>query len=142
MIVAESDLTITAQATSQNVINRFAAAARALIDSTDPDDLDEDTLIAGLHDLSDAALERFAMEAVRETVRNGRGDEFNDLDEAGEIPEDAVWRRSSVLEESSCTACINADGEEIESADADLTEIHEGPPETCMCIPFLDTSDL
>jgi hypothetical protein len=138
--MAENDLIITAQAISQNVINRYAAAARSIIDDLDPDELSEDAIIAGLHDLSDAPLERFASEAVRETVRGGRGDEFNDLQDAGEIPEDAVWRRSSVLEPSTCDPCANADGEEIDGPDDDLTAIHEGPPETCMCLPYLDVS--
>jgi hypothetical protein len=87
-------------------------------------------LEAFANDYSGGRLNALADQTTREAVRAGRADEFA----ADPRLADVVWRRSSVLEASTCTPCRLADMTEIPGPDYDVTEICEGA-QMCRCLP-------
>jgi hypothetical protein len=50
-----------------------------------------------------------------------------------------VWRRSALLDEKTCPACFDADGQVVDGPDADLSTICEGQ-DACRCMPVADLS--
>lgn len=145
MPVPKSPLMI-AKMTSTKVVNRYSAAIKAIAEDWGANDIEEqgaDGLINTLHKYSDNALFAIANEAVNMAFHSGRAEGLQEeqqeiLTRTGKQP---VWRRSSVMEKNSCDLCVAADGEEIDGPDDDLSEIHEGPPETCLCIPYADLEE-
>ena len=81
-------------------------------------------------------MDRIAMEAARDAMRDARTDEF----QATGIPADATWRRSALLDQNTCGPCMDADGAEIDGPDDDLSEICEGN-EACRCVPYCDLTE-
>jgi hypothetical protein len=136
----QKSVDLIAEGIAQDVVSRYGQSAERMVTDYADEALTEDDIIDALYGLSDASLDRIAEEGIREAVRAGRGDEFSDLQEAGEIPDGAVWRRSSVLEPSTCDACEEADGEEIDGPDDDLSEICAGGM-ACRCIPYMDLTE-
>jgi hypothetical protein len=133
---------LIAAATAQKVVNFYGGAARNVAEDLTGDDLDEDAIVAALHRYSDRSVEGIAQEAVNMSYRAGRADELSGFGHMMAAQgEDLTWRRSSALEPSSCDSCVDADGEEIDGPDDDLTDIHEGPPESCLCIPYADLEE-
>ena len=117
---------------TSKLTNLYANVLRDAI-ASDPD-IDEDGLISELNDnVSDSRIDSIANMVSRETTRSGRYDSLSQDPRLANM----VWRRSSVLEPGkTCAPCWNASGSEISGPDEDLSEIHEGPAETCLCLPY------
>jgi hypothetical protein len=117
---------------TSKLTNLYANVLRDAV-ASDPD-IDEDGLISELNDnVSDSRIDSIANMVSRETTRSGRYDSLSQDPRLANM----VWRRSSVMEPGkTCAPCWNASGSEISGPDEDLTEIHEGPSETCLCLPY------
>jgi hypothetical protein len=123
---------------TSRVVNVYANVLRDFA-AVEPE-AEEDLFVSYLNShVSESKLDVLADQVSREATRAGRADAFV----VDPRLANAIWRRSSVLEPGkTCPPCWNASGEIIEGPDADLTEIHEGPSETCLCISFADLSSL
>jgi len=127
---------LIAEGTVQEVVNRFAAAARNLANDLEEDEFTDDVFVNALHRLADSNMDRIAAEASRDAMRDARADEFgdagigappdvdlSDICEGGEAcrcmpyadltESPVVWRRSALLDQNTCGPCMNADGAEI-----------------------------
>ena len=121
--------------------NRFANAARNIAEDL-KGDYDPDEFASVLHGYSDSALEQIAQEAVNMAFRSGRSEGLLEMEpEIDRAGVQVTWRRSCVMETNSCESCIDADGEEIDGPEDDLSDIHEGPPETDLCTPYADLDE-
>ena len=134
---------LIARGTAQKMTNLVGQNARNIAEDLTADDImaddAEDLIISALHRYAESKLLNIAQEAVNMAYRAGRADELDDFgDEMAAAGREVVWRRSSALEPSSCEPCVSADGSEIDGPDEDLTEIHEGSPESCLCLPYAD----
>lgn len=134
-----------AEATVQKWINRWQAAARAVIEDMRPDEVaeaDEDAILNRLSDYSDSGTVSVAQEAINMAFRAGRAAGLSMAATAlGQKGDTAAWRRSSVMEDNTCGTCAALDGTRISGPNADLGKEHEGPPETCLCLPYLDLEE-
>ena len=130
---------LIAKATVRKVFNRYQAAARAVAEDQPTEVLaDADVMSAALHGYSDGALENIAREAANTVLRAGRSDGLTALE--AKMGKQLVWRRGSVLEESTCSPCADADGSEIDGPDEDLGLICEGGS-LCRCLPYADVDE-
>jgi hypothetical protein len=130
---AKSISQLVLQATAKYV-NRYADAARHLAADEGADALAEgdDLFVSALHRLADSGTDLIGDQLSRETMRASRADEFA----SDPRLEDAVWRRSSVLEPGrTCDFCWEADGAEIEGPDEDLSQGCAGGL-SCQCLPY------
>lgn len=125
---------LIAKAAVDKVFTRYQQALQSVAEDLDLEDVDEDTLVNALYNYSDVALDGIARETANAILRGGRAD---GLKEAAGFDEDVVWRRSAVLDDKTCGPCDDADGEEIDGPDDDLSSICEGG-ENCRCIPFAE----
>jgi hypothetical protein len=119
-------------------LREAALADPRIIELLDAGDFDgaRAQLEAFANDYSDGKLNVLADQTTREVVRAGRSDEF-----AADPRLDAViWRRSSVLEASTCTPCRVADMTEIPGPGYDVTAICEGA-DMCRCLPVAILKD-
>jgi hypothetical protein len=137
---------LIARGTAQKMTNLVGQNARNIAEDLTADDImaddAEDLIISALHRYAESKLLNIAQEAVNMAYRAGRADELDDFgDEMAAAGREVVWRRSSALEPSSCEPCVSADGSEIDGPDEDLTEIHEGSPESCLCLPYADLTE-
>jgi len=133
------DPELLAKLTVRKVFNRYQAAARAVLEDHEPSAVaDADVVTAMLHKYADGALENIAREAANQVFKSGRSDGMVEVQ--NETGEDLVWRRASVLEESTCGPCADADGSEIDGPDDDLSDICDGG-ELCRCIQYADMEE-
>jgi hypothetical protein len=142
-------------------VNRWEANLRATMAGMNREelrDVDEDLFVSALHNYSDAADVRIAQEGVNLAFKAGRAAGLQDMQpeidratqeiakEKGisveQVRKLAVWRRTSAMLPSSCGPCVAADGTEISGPDADLTLIHLGPPDSCLCLPYWSSSEI
>ena len=131
---------LLAKLTVRKVFNRYQAAARAVAEDEVPEKLaDADIMSAALHQYADSALESMAREAANQAFQSGRADGLQEVSK--ELGSQLVWRRGSVLEESTCTPCADADGSEIDGPDADLSDICDGGT-LCRCISWADMDEV
>jgi flagellar biosynthesis/type III secretory pathway protein FliH len=131
---------LLAKLTVQKVFNRYQAAARAIAEDEEASAIeDADVLAAALHQYSDDAIENIAREAANDAFRSGRADGLEEIED--EMGQNLVWRRGSVLEESTCGPCADADGSEIDGPDADLSDICDGGSK-CRCIQYADMDEV
>jgi hypothetical protein len=127
--------------TVQKFINRYAGAARNIAEDITDGQYDADEFASVLHGYADSSLIQIATEAVNAAFRAGRAEGLNEVTpEIERSGKEVEWIRSSVMEAGTCSSCESADGESLDGPDDDLTEIHEGPPDTCLCIPVADIS--
>lgn len=130
------DPQLLAKLTVRKVFNRYQAAARAIAEDQEPDKLaDADVITSLLHQYADSALENIAREAANDAFRSGRADGLQQVEK--DTGEKLTWRRGSVLEDSTCTPCAQADGSVISGPDADLSQICDGGA-LCRCIQYAD----
>jgi hypothetical protein len=117
---------------TSRVVNVYANVLRDFA-AIEPE-AEEDLFVSYLNShVSESKFDVLADQVSREATRAGRASAFL----ADPRLANAIWRRSSVLEPGkTCPPCWNASGEIVDGPDADLTAIHEGPPETCLCIPY------
>ncbi len=135
----KSDPKLMARLTVQKVFNRYQAAARAVAEDDAPEKLsDIDVMTGELHQYSDGLLSNIAREAVNQIMRAGRADGLTAIEK--KMGKQLVWRRGSVLEESTCGPCADADGSIISGEDADLSSICEGD-DLCRCIPWANMDE-
>jgi len=131
---------LLAKLTVQKVFNRYDAAARAVAEDTTADALaDADIMSAALHRYADSALENMAREAANQAFQSGRADGLQEVSD--ELGAELVWRRGSVLEESTCGPCADADGSELDNPDEDLSAICDGGV-LCRCIVWADMNEV
>jgi flagellar biosynthesis/type III secretory pathway protein FliH len=134
------DPKLLARLTVRKVFNRYQAAARAVAEDSTPEQLaDADIMGAALHQYADSALESIAHEAANQAFQSGRADGLTEV--AKETGAAYVWRRASVLEDSTCANCEAADGTEVDGPDDDLSDICEGG-EQCRCITYADMDEV
>ena len=134
------DPQLLAQMTVRKVFNRYQAAVRAVAEDQESDQLsDADVVAAALHQYSDGLLQNIAREAANQAFQSGRADGLEEV--SNELGKDFVWRRGSVLEESTCSPCAEADGSEIDGPDADLAAICDGGT-LCRCIPYANPDEV
>ena len=127
---------LVAESTVQDVVNRYAAAARNVANGLDGDEIGDDVFVNALHGLADSGMDRIAMESARDAMREARTDE---MQESG-LPADSTWRRSALLDQNTCAPCMDADGAEIDGPDDDLSDICEGN-DACRCVPYCDLTE-
>lgn len=129
-----------AQLAVRKVQNRYEAAMRAIAEDKLAEDLsDPDVVSAALHQYSDGILENIARETANQAFQSGRGAGLQDVQT--QTGKKLVWRRASVLEDSTCTPCAQADGAEIDGPDADLSVICEGGA-LCRCLPYANLDEV
>ena len=134
-----TDPKLLAKLTIQKVFNRYQAAARAITEDEAPEDLTDPDVMAGLlNDYSDGAITNIAREAVNIAMRSGRAKGIATVSQS--INKKLIWRRGSVLEDSTCEPCDAADGSVISGEDADLSAICDGD-DLCRCIPYANLND-
>lgn len=164
-IKGKDDPDAIAAITAQDWVNRWQANVRAIAEDLTPDEIrqaDEDLFVNALHRYAESGDERVAQEAVNTAFRAGRSAGLKDMQgdvlatlqgkvDDGEIDagdnrhiglDRLVWRRSAVGEGISCDSCLALDGTVISGPDADLTKAHEGPPATCLCLPYADLNEI
>lgn len=135
----KTDPKLLARLTVQKIFNRYQAAARAVAEDDAPEDLADPDVMAGvLHDYADSALANIAREAVNIAMRAGRARGLATVSKS--IDRKLIWRRGSVLEESTCGPCDAADGSIISGENADLSAICEGG-DLCRCVPFANLNE-
>jgi hypothetical protein len=92
-----------------------------------------DELFGAIDDNSDGFIDGIADQTARPAFRKGRSDEFDAL--AAELEKQGYklqMIRVCAMEKDSCDSCREANGQPIDPGE-DITEIHEGPPDTCEC---------
>ena len=130
---------LIAKATVRKVFNRYQAAARAIAEDQEPEKLaDADVMSAALHQYSDGALENIAREAANQAFQGGRAQGLQNIED--ETGQDLVWRRGSVLEDSTCSNCAEADGSIIDGPDEDLSTICDGG-NLCKCLQYANLDE-
>jgi hypothetical protein len=130
------DPQLLAKLTVRKVFNRYQAATRAIAEDEEPEKLADPDVVAGLlHKYADSALESIAREAANDALRSGRADGLQEIEK--EAGEKLIWRRGSVLEDTTCNPCATADGTEIDGPDADLSQICDGGAQ-CRCIQYAE----
>ena len=125
-----------AKLTVRKVFNRYQAATRAIAEDGEPEKLaDPDVMSGALHQYSDGLLKNIAREAANQAFQSGRADGLQQVQKLHGKP--LVWRRGSVLEDSTCSPCSDADGSIISGPDADLSSICDGGA-LCRCIQYAE----
>ena len=125
-------LSTLAKLTVRKVFNRYQAAARAIAEDSEPEKLaDLDVMSGALHQYSDGMLKNIAREAANQAFQSGRADGLQQVQKSS--GKALVWRRGSVLEDSTCSPCADADGSIISGPDADLSLNCDGGA-LCRCL--------
>jgi hypothetical protein len=104
------------------------------IDSMDAGEL-ADALFGAIGDVAyvDQGMDAAADAAVRSAFRYGRGDAFDEIAaELAKLGYTLQMIRACAMEKDSCDSCVRADGQPLAPGE-DITDIHEGPPESCEC---------
>lgn len=128
-----------ARITVQKFSNLISQRARNIAEDWTPADVDESSMINALHKYADGAIKQIAQEAVNAAFRGGRAEGLAEgAVEVGASGKTLTWLRSSAMEENTCASCADLDDTEIDGPDDDLGEEHEGPNDTCLCVPYAD----
>ncbi len=102
------------------------------ITDQDPEDLAGE-LYDAIADNSDAYCDTIADSAARGSFRAGRSDAFDEIrQELAKQGYDLKMIRICAMEKASCDSCRDASGQALAPGE-DITDIHEGPAETCEC---------